>query len=208
MWPRSRETTSPSFGAFAARLIGTFLAHLRSVAAAVHPASDADAGKRIFDAAKPLKEAGVGTLAALEAVAEAMRAAVTRSMVKGEVSTELTARMSPPYLRFCRSCNTTHLYELPFRLAALQAGLELQPDTSPPVLRPIPRVPSGRAGLLSPRRRPGLLAPARAGNAGARGELSRRSGKRGQGAMARRHHGGNSRARDAMGVESRRRATR
>ena len=113
-------------------------AHLPSVAAAIHPASDADAGKRIFDAAKPLQEAGVGNLAALEAVAEAMRAAVTRPMVKGEVSTEMTARMSPPYLRFCRSCNTTHLYELPFRLAALQAGLELQPDTSPPVLRPIP----------------------------------------------------------------------
>jgi hypothetical protein len=46
--------------------------------------------------------------------------------------------MDEPYLRFCRPCNTIHLYEQTFRLAALRAGLELQPGTSPPVLRPIP----------------------------------------------------------------------
>jgi DNA glycosylase AlkZ-like len=63
---------------------------------------------------------------------------VTRPMPKGEVSTRLTALMDPPYLRFCRPCNTTHLYEMPFRLAALRAGLELQAGTSPPVLQRIP----------------------------------------------------------------------
>lgn len=109
------------------------------VAAAVQPFSDADAGKRIFDASKPLKEAGIGNLAALDEVAAAMRSIVTRPMVKGEVSTRLTAVMGPPYLRFCRPCNATHLYEQTFRLAALRAGLELQPGTSPPVLRRIPR---------------------------------------------------------------------
>jgi hypothetical protein len=30
------------------------------------------------------------------------------------------------------------VYEQPFRLAALRAGLELEPGTSPPVLRPVP----------------------------------------------------------------------
>jgi hypothetical protein len=111
---------------------------LPDVAAAVQPFSDADAGKRIFDASKPLKAAGIGNLAALNAVAEAMRAIVTRPMVKGEVSTRLTARMDPPYLRFCRPCNATHVYEMPFRLATLRAGLELQGGTSPPVLQRIP----------------------------------------------------------------------
>jgi Winged helix DNA-binding domain len=111
---------------------------LPGVAAAVEPFSDADAGKRIFDAAKPLKAAGIGNLAALDAVAAAMRSVVTQPMVKGEVSRRLSDLMGSPYLRFCRSCGATHPYEMPFRLAALRAGLELMAGTSPPVLRPIP----------------------------------------------------------------------
>jgi hypothetical protein len=112
--------------------------NLPSVAAAVEPFSDADAGKRIYDASKPLKAAGISNLAALDAVAAAMRSVVTGPTTKGELSTQLTALMDPPYLRFCRACNATHLYEMPFRLAALRAGLELEPGTSPPVLRPVP----------------------------------------------------------------------
>jgi hypothetical protein len=112
---------------------------LESVAAAVAPFSEADASKRIFDAAKPLKAAGIGSLEALDAVAAAMRSVVVRPMVKGEVSTRLTTLMDKPYLRFCRPCNATHLYEMPFRLAALRAGLELAPRTSPPVLQRLPR---------------------------------------------------------------------
>ena len=112
--------------------------NLPSVAAAVEPFSDVDAGKRIYDAAKPLKAAGIGNLAALDAVAAAMRSVVVEPTVKGEVSTRVTALMQPPYQRFCRSCNATHLYEMPFRLAALRAGLELRAGTSPPVLERIP----------------------------------------------------------------------
>jgi hypothetical protein len=113
-------------------------ADLPAVATAVEPLSDADAGKRIFDASKPLKAAGISNLAALDAVAAAMRSIVTAPMAKGEVSTALTAVMDPAYLRWCRACQATHLYEQPFRLAALRAGLELEPGTSPPVLRPVP----------------------------------------------------------------------
>jgi len=111
---------------------------LPAVAAAVQPYSDGDAGKRIYDASKPLKAAGIANLTALDEVAQQMRSVVTRPTVKGEVSTELATRMSEPYLRFCRPCNATHLYEMPFRLAALRAGLELQAGTSPPVLQRIP----------------------------------------------------------------------
>lgn len=114
-------------------------ADLPAVAAAVAPFSEADAAKRIFDAARPLRAAGIGSLAGLDAVATAMRSIVTRPMAKGEVSTRLAARMDQPYLRFCRACNATHLYEMPFRLAAVRAGLELQAGTSPPVLERIPR---------------------------------------------------------------------
>ena len=108
------------------------------VALAVEPYSDVDAGKRIFDASKPLKAAGIANLDALDEVAKQMRAIVTRPTVKGDVSTRLTKVMSEPYLRYCRACQATHLYEQPFRLAAFRGGLELQPDTSPPVLQRIP----------------------------------------------------------------------
>ena len=113
-------------------------ADLPAVAAATAPFSDADAGKRISDASRPLKAAGIPNLAALDAVADAMRAIVTEPTVKGEMSSRLAAVMDEPYLRFCRVCDAVHLYEMPFRLAALRAGLELQPGTSPPVLQPVP----------------------------------------------------------------------
>jgi Winged helix DNA-binding domain len=111
---------------------------LASVAAAVAPFSDADAGKRIFDASKPLNAAGITNFEALDAVSAAMRSIVTEPMGKGEVSSRLADVMDEPYLRFCRVCDATHLYEMPFRLAALRAGLELEADTAPPVLRRIP----------------------------------------------------------------------
>ncbi|CAA9247131.1 MAG: FIG00816115: hypothetical protein [uncultured Blastococcus sp.] len=113
-------------------------ADLPGVAAATAPFSDADAGKRIFDASKPLRAAGIPNLTALDVVADAMRSIVTGPMVKGEMSGRLTAVLDEPYLRFCVPCGATHPYEQPFRLSALRAGLELEPGTSPPVLRPIP----------------------------------------------------------------------
>jgi winged helix DNA-binding protein len=112
-------------------------ADLPGVAAATAPFSDADAGKRIYDAARPLRAAGIGIVEALDAVAREMRSLVTAPMVKGEVSGRLAERMPEPYLRYCRPCAATHLYEQPFRLAALRAGLELRPGTSPPVLQPV-----------------------------------------------------------------------
>ena len=107
------------------------------VAAAVEPFTDADAGKRLYNATKPLKAAGIANLTALDEVARQMRSIVTRPTGKGDVSGRLATVMPEPYLRFCQACDATHLYEMPFRLAAVRAGLELQFDTSPPVLRRI-----------------------------------------------------------------------
>ncbi len=107
------------------------------IAAATAPFSEADARKRVFDASKPLKDAGIPVLDALDEIAAQMRALVTEPTVKGEVSTRLTPQLPEPYRRFCRVCNAVHLYEQPFRIAALRAGLELQPGTSPPVLERI-----------------------------------------------------------------------
>ena len=133
------------------------------VAGAVAPYSEADAGKRIFDAAKPLKAAGIGNLAALDEVAAQMRAIVARPTAKGEVSRRLAEVMPEPYLRYCRACKATHLYEMPFRLSAVRGGLELRPDTSPPILQRIhgftkPSVPDARFDLIRAYLR--LLGPA------------------------------------------------
>lgn len=103
-----------------------------AVATATAPFSEADAAKRIFDASKPLREAGITPLSALDNARDARNPSD-----QGEVSSELTARLPAPYLRYCRVCEATHSYEQTFRIAALQAGIELQPGTSPPVMQRI-----------------------------------------------------------------------
>lgn len=111
---------------------------LDAIAVATAPFSEADAAKRIFDAAKALRAADLDVLDALRTVAAAQRALVTEPTSKGDVSGALRDRLDEPFLRFCRSCDAIHIYEQPFRLSALQAGLVLEPGTSPPVLHRVP----------------------------------------------------------------------
>lgn len=113
-------------------------ADLRGLLDATSPYDDADARRRTLDASRPLTAAGIGMREAMGVVATTMRAVVTRPTVKGELSGALAARLPEPYLRWCVPCQATHAYEQTFRLASLPAGLELEPGTSPPVLRRIP----------------------------------------------------------------------
>ncbi|MFI5043311.1 MAG: DNA glycosylase AlkZ-like family protein, partial [Acidimicrobiales bacterium] len=122
---------------------------LRAVAVATAPYDRSDAAKRIFDASKPLVGAGIDVIDALRTIAEEQRSIVTKPLVKGEVSSRLAKRVGDPYLRFCRPCNATHVYENPFRLAALQAGLVLEWGTSPPVMRRVPRLRPALYGTLA-----------------------------------------------------------
>jgi hypothetical protein len=110
---------------------------VEAIVVATAPLSEADAAKRIFDANKPLKAAGIPALEALRVLAGHQRKIVRTPTVKGDVSRRLTDLVDEPYLRSCRPCNAIHVYENPFRMAALQAGLELKPGTSPPVLHRI-----------------------------------------------------------------------
>lgn len=123
-------------------------ADLPDVEAALRPWSDA--AQRIFDAAKPLRAAGIPPLDALAHAAATMCGVVAAPMGKGAASTAMTALVDEPYLRWRRGCQATHMYEMPFRLAALHAGLELEPDTSPPVLVPVPGWSAGHVGHLEP----------------------------------------------------------
>jgi hypothetical protein len=111
-----------------------------AVALATAPFSESDAAKRVFDGSKPLRAAGIPVLDALATVAGHMRTLSTRPISKGDLSSALRERLDEPYLRYCRPCDAIHLYEQTFRLSALQAGLELQPGTSPPVLARIPKL--------------------------------------------------------------------
>lgn len=119
-------------------------ADVAHVATATAPFSEDDAARRVLDASRPLRAAGTAVLDALVTQAREERAVVVRPTVKGELSTALTPRLPGSHLRWCVPCGATHSYETTFRLAALQAGLELEPGTSPPVLR---RVPGFRAPL-------------------------------------------------------------
>ena len=123
-------------------------ADLPAVERALRPYSEADAAKRLINASGPLRAAGIPATEALAAVARTMRDVVDHPLAKGELSTRMTTEMPAPYLRWCEGCQATHLYEMPFRLAALHAGLELEPGTSPPVVRRIPRWPAARVGRI------------------------------------------------------------
>ena len=110
-----------------------------AVTVATAPYSEADAASRVFDASKPLRQAGIGTL-------DALRTSPVRCATSCAGRwRRATCRRRSPVDSTSRSCASAgratrrHSYEQPFRLAALQAGLELEPGTSPPVLRRIPR---------------------------------------------------------------------
>ena len=179
---------------------------LTDVMVATSPFSDADAAKRVVGADKPLKAAGIPARQGLAEVAGKMRTVVTQPMVKGEVSTRLTPLLDEPYRRDCRACNAVHAWESSFRLSALYAGLELEPGTSPPVLRRIPgwprrtagpgRGPAGRAGASAAH--PQLPALSGAGDSQGRGRLSGRPGGRDQEALAGRRRRGRRRGRGAL----------
>lgn len=111
---------------------------LANVAVATAPFSEADAARRVLDAAKPLREADIPVLDALTIVARHLREIARDPITKGDASTLLTTMLGTPYLHDCSACETSHIYETTLRLASLQAALELEPGTIPPVLRRIP----------------------------------------------------------------------
>jgi Winged helix DNA-binding domain len=119
---------------------------LPDVLVATSPFSEADAAKRLISAAQPLQQAGIAVRDGLAEVAAKLRTVVTEPMAKGDVSTRLTPLLDEPYHRDCQACGAIHVGETPFRMAALYAGLELEPGTSPPVLRRIPGWPERTAG--------------------------------------------------------------
>ena len=85
---------------------------------------------------------GAEQAAAVTAVADALRAAVTGPTPKGEASTAVTAALPAKYVTWCQSCQAEHVPDGTFREAGFQAGLVLAEGRGT-VLEPAPKHPSG-----------------------------------------------------------------
>jgi hypothetical protein len=108
---------------------------LARLAAALYPLSEADATQRLSETGPSVDRAGIDALDQFATAAAAMRKAVTRPTGKGAASTAITKAIPEAMRRPCRTCRTSHISDAAMRAAALAAGLELQPGTSPPVLQ-------------------------------------------------------------------------
>lgn len=123
-------------------------ADLTSLAAALWPASDADAAARFVTTS--VKAAASLGLDAYRQAAEAFRAVVTEPMPKGEVSTEVSARVDPKLLLDCKPCDARHISGALFQLAGLAGGVGLRVEGSSTVIEPLAdrgRTPTETAGL-------------------------------------------------------------
>ena len=89
-----------------------------------------------LDSAAQARKAGLASLDAYSLTVDALRTAVDRADGQGRGERRRHRARPEPLTRYCRGCQATHVFELPFRLGALPAGLELEPGTSPPVLVP------------------------------------------------------------------------
>jgi hypothetical protein len=125
---------------------------LPGLATALWPLSDADATAR-FTSTRIKEGARLG-LAAFRAAAEAMREVVGEPRPRGEVSTEVTARIPASLTYDCVPCKARHVSGALFQQVGLPAGVLVQPGTSPAVLAPIdgrpevPRRAEGTAALV------------------------------------------------------------
>jgi len=125
-------------------------ADLPGLAAALWPLSDTDALSRVAWQRSRLAQVGMGAVDALTAVATAMRKVITAPMSKGAASTAVSAAVPPSLVAWCKPCGAYHVFESVMRLAALPAGIGLEPDTSPVRLVPIgdwPGLPARAQGV-------------------------------------------------------------
>ncbi|MDT4930456.1 MAG: hypothetical protein QOF92_3323 [Pseudonocardiales bacterium] len=109
-------------------------ADLNALGAALWPLSEADAAGRLNETAPSVKRAGIAALDQFETAVKEMRAVVTSATAKGAASTAVSKRLPKVMLRDCRACNAKHISDSAMRAAMLGAGLEIEPDTAPPVL--------------------------------------------------------------------------
>ncbi|PPK65287.1 crosslink repair DNA glycosylase YcaQ family protein [Actinokineospora auranticolor] len=124
-------------------------ADLPALAAALYPATDADATARLGACGTALRRAGHPGLAAFAAGVAAMHAVVDSPKPRGQVSGEMTALLPGPFAYDCSVCAATHVYGSLFQLVGLAAGVRVRAASRPTVLAPVDPdwvIPAGPAG--------------------------------------------------------------
>jgi hypothetical protein len=118
------------------------------LAKALWPISNADATARIQS--QQIPEGMKLGIAAFTATAEAMRKVVTKSMPRGEVSTEVS-KLVPKSLTYeCRSCQARHIAGNVWQHAGLAGGVQVESRGKDATLGPIkgwPGIPTENAGI-------------------------------------------------------------
>ncbi|HET6529876.1 MAG TPA: winged helix DNA-binding domain-containing protein [Actinoplanes sp.] len=121
---------------------------LPALSRALWPVSDADATARIQSGQIP--EGMKLGIAAFTATAEAMQKVVTRSMPRGEVSTEVS-KLVPKSLTYdCRSCQARHIAGNVWQHAGLHGGVQVESRGKDATLGPIknwPGIPAENDGI-------------------------------------------------------------
>jgi Winged helix DNA-binding domain len=114
-------------------------ADLPSLMTALWPVSDADAAARINSAQIP---AGVKLgVAAFRATATAFREVVRGSMPRGQVSTEVSARVPRELTYDCRACAARHIAGNVWQHSGLAGAIEVEARGRDATLAPIPGLP-------------------------------------------------------------------
>ena len=121
---------------------------LQALAKALWPFSDADATARIQS--QQIPEGMKLGIEAFTVTAEAMREVVTRSMPRGEVSTEVSKRVPKSLTYDCRSCQARHIAGNVWQHSGLHGGVQVESRGKDARLGPIegwPGVTSGNDGI-------------------------------------------------------------
>ena len=114
-------------------------ADLPALMRALWPVSDADASARINSAQIP---DGVKLgVAAFTATAAAFREVVRGSMPRGQVSTEVSARVPRELTYECRSCKARHIAGNVWQHSGLAGGIEVEARGKDAALGPIKKLP-------------------------------------------------------------------
>jgi Winged helix DNA-binding domain len=108
---------------------------LPALAKALWPVSDPDATARIQS--RQIPEGMKLGIAAFTATAEAMREVVTRSMPRGEVSTEVSKRVPKSLTYDCRSCRARHIAGNVWQHSGLAGGVQVESRGKDAMLGPI-----------------------------------------------------------------------
>jgi hypothetical protein len=112
------------------------------------PLSDSDAATRVKSGQMP--DAGKLGIEAFRVTAAAFREVLTRSMARGEVSTQVSKRVPRELTYECRSCKARHIGGNIWQVAGLAGGVEVESRGREATLGPIddaPPIPSANVGI-------------------------------------------------------------